>query len=352
MAFLKNLRGFQNGDVKKNSKVTATVIATTVVAAGAYGAIGSKTYADALQKESIQKDDEESKSGGMKEVLSMTIDGIFGTTDLDYDDDDDVSVTNDSEDYDQDDYSNDDGGIKEVLSVAIDGIFGTTDLDEEEEDEEPSWMDEAVDLVFSGLSIKKRTLEDFEDEDDVDVVVEEEGDSSDNESEKVSTKSQDSKSTRVSTKSQDSKSTRVSTKSEKELIKIAKSYLNRGITYKMGGKNTVKLDCSGYVSLVFKDMGLSINEFMVNAGKFRQDSTKINREDMKPGDLVFWHDKTGRKHAKVFHIGLFVGDDTIVDCSTDHNGVGTRKLSSLKDNDTRYYTFGRYEKLQKVLNAN
>lgn len=131
-----------------------------------------------------------------------------------------------------------------------------------------------------------------------------------------------------------------------EIVDTAKSYLNQGTTYKMGGKNTDKLDCSGYVSLVYQDIGLDVDEMMTNAGKFRNDSKTISREELKEGDLVFWHDLTGKKHAKVFHIGIYIGDDTVIDCSTDHNGVGTRKLSSLQDKEgDRYFTFGRYEAL-------
>ena len=139
--------------------------------------------------------------------------------------------------------------------------------------------------------------------------------------------------------------------SVEEFVETAKSYLNQGTTYKMGGKNTDKLDCSGYVSLVYQDMGIDINEMMTNAGKFRNDSTKISRDELKEGDLVFWHDKTGTKHAPVFHIGIYIGDDTVVDCSPDHKGVGTRKLSSLQDNSERYYTFGRYEELQEKITS-
>ena len=44
-----------------------------------------------------------------------------------------------------------------------------------------------------------------------------------------------------------------------EIVDTAKGYLNQGTTYKMGGKNTDKLDCSGYVSLVYQDMGLDVD---------------------------------------------------------------------------------------------
>ena len=149
----------------------------------------------------------------------------------------------------------------------------------------------------------------------------------------------------------DGKSIKNTDDSEQEFIDTAKSYLNQGTKYKMGGKNTDKLDCSGYVSLVYQDMGIDVDEMMTNALKFRQDSTKIDREEIQVGDLVFWHDKTGKKHSSVFHIGMYIGDDTVIDCSPDHDGIGTRKLSSLKDNDERYYTFGRYEELNIEANS-
>lgn len=149
----------------------------------------------------------------------------------------------------------------------------------------------------------------------------------------------------------DGKSIKNTDDSEQEFIDTAKSYLNQGTKYKMGGKNTDKLDCSGYVSLVYQDMGIDVDEMMTNALKFRQDSAKIDREEIQVGDLVFWHDKTGKKHSSVFHIGMYIGDDTVIDCSPDHDGIGTRKLSSLKDNDERYYTFGRYEELNIEANS-
>ena len=135
-----------------------------------------------------------------------------------------------------------------------------------------------------------------------------------------------------------------------EILSVAKSYLNQGTVYKMGGKNKVTLDCSGYVSLVFQDMGLEIDELMTGASKFRSDSKEINREDLRIGDLVFWHDLTGKRHSKVYHIGIYIGDNTVIDCSSDYNGVGTRELSSLQDNNKTYYTFGRYEQLEQKAN--
>ena len=143
--------------------------------------------------------------------------------------------------------------------------------------------------------------------------------------------------------------------SQEEVIEdTAANYKDKGITYSFGEKNvkTGSLDCSGLVSQMMNDIGVDVDAGNTNALKFCNDSKKISKEDVEPGDLVFWVDDKhdGSRHNSVFHIGMYIGNDTIVDCSPAHSGVGTRKLSECKDVPGDFhYSYGRYEELEDKL---
>ena len=137
--------------------------------------------------------------------------------------------------------------------------------------------------------------------------------------------------------------------SKKEVVNdAADKYQGKGITYDFGEKNykSGSLDCSGLISQMMNDMGVKVDAGNTNALKFSNDSKKISKDEVQPGDLVFWNDDNGSRHNSVYHIGMYVGNDTIVDCSPSHNGVGTRKLSKCKDTGDMHYTYGRYTKLE------
>ena len=140
--------------------------------------------------------------------------------------------------------------------------------------------------------------------------------------------------------------------SKKEVVNdTADKYQGKGITYDFGEKNykSGSLDCSGLISQMMNDMGVKVDAGNTNALKFSNDSKKISKDEVQPGDLVFWNDDNGSRHNSVYHIGMYVGNDTIVDCSPSHNGVGTRKLSKCKDTGDMHYTYGRYTKLENKM---
>lgn len=126
--------------------------------------------------------------------------------------------------------------------------------------------------------------------------------------------------------------------------KAINKYTNKGINYKMGAKDpsSGKLDCSGFVTKIANDMGADINTYYTNAAKLNSMSEKIDRDDLEPGDLVFWHDLTGTRHNGIYHIGIYTGNGIVTDCSPSHSGIGTRKLSECTNiSGDRYISFGR-----------
>ena len=80
-----------------------------------------------------------------------------------------------------------------------------------------------------------------------------------------------------------------------------------GINYRRGGTNPdIGLDCSGYVQLVFKD---ALGKLLPRTAKEQsQVGDVIDRNELKPGDLVFFN--TMRRAFS--HVGIYLGDNRFV----------------------------------------
>lgn len=335
MAYFKNRTVLQNGNVTKGKKVAYT-LAATLVTTNIYGISQSYANNDGLVSTSnnkIEQEYEESSDIGLVEVIKEGIRGIFGG---------DVEETFDEVDTNEKESEEvqENNGLKELFNITFGGLFGNEELEsigfEEEVEKEPTWLEETLDIAFSGLNPKKRSLDEFEPE--VTTVDNSKGTASENNNEQTNTSEE--KSDNEFTESE---------KTEEEFIKLTKSYLNKGIVYKWGGKTAPKLDCSGYVSSILIDLGISIDKDMTNVMKYKKITTEVNREDIEVGDLVFWHNLKDKSKAPIDHIGFYIGNDTVIDCSPAHSGLGTRKLSSLKDSSARKYTFGKHEELEKLI---
>lgn len=114
-----------------------------------------------------------------------------------------------------------------------------------------------------------------------------------------------------------------------------------GSPYVWGATGPNSFDCSGFMYYIMKEAGVSGGRRV--AYGYYKESTEIPREQIQPGDFVFWHDLKGTRHSPVYHIGVYLGGGEVIDCSTDHKGVGTRKLDDLVDvPGNRKFTIGRY----------
>ncbi|KFN44828.1 C40 family peptidase [Arenimonas oryziterrae] len=96
-----------------------------------------------------------------------------------------------------------------------------------------------------------------------------------------------------------------------------------GIPYRYGGTSPQGgFDCSGLVGFVFKDAaGLSLPRSTRELIDI--DAPKIDRDDLQPGDLVFFNPRGGR----VSHIGIYVGEGRFVHAPATG---GTVRLDSLE----------------------
>lgn len=102
-----------------------------------------------------------------------------------------------------------------------------------------------------------------------------------------------------------------------------------GTKYVYGGSSRSGTDCSGYIMNIFRDVyGVDLPH---SASTIYDDSrfSKVSRDDLKEGDLVFFGDFWG-----ISHIGIYMGSDNFSHASTS-KGVMTSKLSD-KYWDSRY----------------
>jgi len=96
--------------------------------------------------------------------------------------------------------------------------------------------------------------------------------------------------------------------------------------YRFGGKNPeAGLDCSGMVSYVFAQAaGLRLAG---SAADIARRGRPIGREQLRPGDLVFFN----TRNAPLTHVGVYIGDERFVHAPSSNGRVRIDKL------DNRYY---------------
>ena len=95
------------------------------------------------------------------------------------------------------------------------------------------------------------------------------------------------------------------------LMSEATKYI--GFPYRWGGSRPeTSFDCSGYVCWVYTQSGVHNLPRTTAQGIYNQ-CTPVSKEDLKPGDLVFFTG-TYESSSAVTHIGIYVGDNQMLHC--------------------------------------
>ncbi|MCH5211246.1 MAG: C40 family peptidase [Oscillospiraceae bacterium] len=87
------------------------------------------------------------------------------------------------------------------------------------------------------------------------------------------------------------------------IVDTAMQYL--GVPYVWGGSSPSGFDCSGLVQYVCRANGISVNRV---AADQRNNGTYVSRENLQPGDLVFFAKNGGNIH----HVGIYVGNGNMI----------------------------------------
>ena len=117
-----------------------------------------------------------------------------------------------------------------------------------------------------------------------------------------------------------------------ELVFHALAFL--GVKYRFGGTDPdTGWDCSGYVShVVTNAIGVVLPR---NSAAMSQRGDVIERVNLKPGDLVFFHT---RKHA-FSHVGIYLGEQRFIHAPSSGKAVQISDMST--DYWSRRFNGGR-----------
>jgi cell wall-associated NlpC family hydrolase len=104
-----------------------------------------------------------------------------------------------------------------------------------------------------------------------------------------------------------------------EIIEVAKSYL--GTPYRSGGTSRNGVDCSGFVTAVYRQFNIRLPRTSLDQSVFGE---RISTSKLEPADLVFF--KTSRRQS-VSHVGIYVGKGKFIHASTRSRKVRFDDLS-------------------------
>jgi uncharacterized protein YgiM (DUF1202 family) len=108
------------------------------------------------------------------------------------------------------------------------------------------------------------------------------------------------------------------------LAKTALGYLRRGIRYVWGGSEPSRgFDCSGFVRYVVNTLGYRLPH---NAAQQFGYGTPVSSATLRPGDLVFFRNTTGR--SGISHVGIYIGGGQFIHSSSARRGMVVSTLRS------------------------
>lgn len=94
-----------------------------------------------------------------------------------------------------------------------------------------------------------------------------------------------------------------------EIVSYAKQYL--GCPYVYGAAGSQSFDCSGFTMYVYKHFGYSLSHSATAQSKV---GTYVAKEDLQPGDLVFFLDY--KTMDGIGHCGIYIGDGEFIHASS------------------------------------
>lgn len=116
-----------------------------------------------------------------------------------------------------------------------------------------------------------------------------------------------------------------------------------GSKYKVGGNSKSGVDCSGLSKILYED--LFQHKLPRTAREQYMITQRVKREDLQPGDLVFFRVNS----RTTWHVGVYLGDSLFVHAANRRRGVITNRLDEVYYSKT-FTGGGRIKQTKEILN--
>lgn len=126
-----------------------------------------------------------------------------------------------------------------------------------------------------------------------------------------------------------------STDEVKLLVKVATGFI--GAPYRFGGESLRGIDCSSFVQRIYRIFDITLPRSAREQAKV---GISITRDNLKKGDLVFFH-----TNRSLGHVGIYIGNNEFVHASSKRKAV---RVDSL---ETPYYQ-KRFQRAIRVKELN
>jgi len=108
---------------------------------------------------------------------------------------------------------------------------------------------------------------------------------------------------------------------------VETAMLYKGYSYRWGGMSpSTGFDCSGLMNYVCSQHDISLHR--VAQDIYSNDGTAVSKDELLPGDLLFF----GYGPGCITHVGMYIGDGEMIHASTSSTGV------IISDINSSYYT--------------
>lgn len=111
-----------------------------------------------------------------------------------------------------------------------------------------------------------------------------------------------------------------------KVVELAMSRLGHPYSQTYRGKDNY-VDCSYLTLWCYRQVGIILPGTASEQGRYLvEHNLTIAKEDLQPGDLVFWSYKPNGRFMNITHVGIYAGDGKVVDASYSKRKVVYRNL--------------------------